>query len=55
MGHGGLDKELILFAYADRIEVWAKKRYDKVMTQDENEFASLAEDVMGDVDPEIEE
>ena len=55
MVHAGLDKELVLFAYADRIEVWAKERYDKVMTQDEDEFASLAEDVMGGADPEIEE
>lgn len=54
LAFGGLKKEIVLFAYADRIEVWAKEKYDKVMTQDEDEFASLAEDVMGDVDPDID-
>ena len=37
----------MLFAYADRIEVWAKDKYEKVMDQDADAFAALAEDVMG--------
>lgn len=47
MKFSGIDKEAVLFAYADRIEVWAKDKYEKVMDQDADAFAALAEDVMG--------
>lgn len=42
-----VDKDAVLFAYANRIEIWAKNKYEQVMAQDEDEFAQLAEDVMG--------
>lgn len=47
MSYAGLDKDVILFAYANRIEVWSKDRYEEVMNQDADSFADLAEDVMG--------
>ncbi len=48
MGFGGMSKEVVLFAYADRIEIWDKKRYDKLMSEEMDDFAELAEDVMGE-------
>jgi len=48
MDYAGVDKDVVLFAYANRIEVWAKEEYDKMLNADDGDFASLAEDVMGD-------
>lgn len=47
MAYADLKKEAVLFAYADRIEIWSKDRYDEVMNQDADAFADLAEEVMG--------
>lgn len=42
-----IEKEIVLFAYANRIEVWSKARYQQVMDESEDDFESLAEEVMG--------
>ena len=42
-----IEKEIILFAYADRIEVWNKKTYLGLVTNEPEDFAQLAERVMG--------
>ena len=42
-----ISKEVILFAYSNRIEVWDKARYEAVMSEDLDDFADLAEEVMG--------
>ncbi len=47
MDYAGIDKDIILFAYGNRIEVWAEKEYDRMMKDDTTDFASLAEEVMG--------
>ena len=47
MAYADLSKEAVLFAYADRIEIWSKDRYEAVMNQDPEGFADLAEEVMG--------
>jgi len=46
----GITKEIVLFAYANRIEVWDKAKYEEVMNDGLDDFAQLAEDVMGDKD-----
>ncbi len=45
--YGGIDKEVVLFAYGNRIEVWDKDTYNGLLTDEPDEFANLAEDVMG--------
>ena len=48
MEYAGIDKEIVLFAFANRIEIWSKAAYEKLMNDDSGEdFASLAEEVMG--------
>ena len=42
-----IEKEIILFAYSDRIEVWNKKTYLELVSKEPEDFASLAEKVMG--------
>jgi MraZ protein len=45
--YADIDKDLILFAYSNRIEVWSKVNYDNLLTDEPADFASLAEEVMG--------
>ncbi len=42
-----IDREIILFAYSDRIEVWNKKTYLELVSNEPVDFAQLAEKVMG--------
>jgi len=49
MGYAAIEKDVVVFAYADRIELWAKDRYDAEMSEGLDDFASLAEEVMGDL------
>lgn len=46
----GIDKEVVLFAYANRIEIWDKRKYDEMMDVDQDDFAQLAEEVMGEIE-----
>ncbi len=48
--YAGIDKDIILVAYADRIEVWNKADYQNMMNDDSIDFSDLAEDVMGGLD-----
>ncbi len=45
--YAGIGTDLVLFAYFDKIEIWAKAEYDKVMNAEPENFAALAEAVMG--------
>lgn len=44
--YAGLEKEVVLFAFSNRIEIWDKTRYDNLLTDEPEDFASLAEEVM---------
>jgi len=47
LGYAGAEKEVVLFAYSNRIEVWDKDVYDGLLTDEPEDFALLAEEVMG--------
>ncbi len=49
----GLDKDAMLIAYNDRIEIWDKSKYFAVIEENMTDFAKLANDVMGDLDEGI--
>ena len=49
MDYAGISKEVVLFAYFDRIEVWDKKIYDNLLTDEPEDFSNLAEEVMGSI------
>ena len=42
-----IQKEIVLFAFSDRVEIWAKDAYEKLQTSEPEDFSSLAEEVMG--------
>ncbi len=46
----GIGKELVLSTAANIIEVWDKAKYEQVLDIDPDDFADLAEEVMGGKD-----
>lgn len=49
LDYAGIAKDVVLFAYGQRIEIWAKETYDNMMQAEPDDFSSLAEEVMGKV------
>ncbi len=47
MDYAGIEKDIVLFAYGNRIEVWSQQGYNRMMKDESADFAKLAEEVMG--------
>ena len=47
MDYAGISTEVVLSCQLDKIEVWAKEAYDAQMDNEPENFANLAEEVMG--------
>lgn len=41
--HGGLDKDVILAGMTDKIEIWAKDRWEEQLKKTSNEFPDIVE------------
>ncbi|MDD3877917.1 MAG: division/cell wall cluster transcriptional repressor MraZ [Bacteroidales bacterium] len=56
LDYAGIKKDIILSAQFNKIEIWSKEIYENVMTDEPEDFAKLAEEVMGEKDdfPEVE-
>lgn len=48
----GITKEVVLASVVNKIEIWDKAEYEKAIEYDPDEFADLAEEVMGDLEIE---
>jgi MraZ protein len=46
LAYASIEKEVVLFAYSNRIEVWSKSNYDSMLNDEPEDFANLAEEVM---------
>ncbi len=46
MEYGNLTKEVVLFAYNDRVEVWDREAYDSMLDEEPVDFSALAQEVM---------
>lgn len=46
--YAGVDKDVILAAVNDRIEIWAKEQYDQMLDSEPVDFSDLAQVVLGD-------
>lgn len=44
----GIDKEVVLNAVFDKIEIWDKDKYEKVLAEGEKDYADLAEEIFDD-------
>ncbi|MDG2331012.1 MAG: division/cell wall cluster transcriptional repressor MraZ, partial [Flavobacteriales bacterium] len=47
--HAGVSREIVLSANIDQFEIWDKVTYDNLMNENWDEFAGLAEEVMGNL------
>lgn len=45
--YAGIKKEVVFYAYANRIEIWSLAEFNKMISDKSVDYASLAEKVMG--------
>ncbi len=45
--YAGIDKEIVLFAYHEQIEIWAKDKYEQILSEEPDDFASIADEIFG--------
>ncbi|MCX6272912.1 MAG: division/cell wall cluster transcriptional repressor MraZ [Bacteroidetes bacterium] len=45
--YAGVDKDLVMFAVFNHIEIWAQDTYNQLLSDEPEDFARLAEEVMG--------
>ena len=50
--YGEIKREIVLASVVNKIEIWDRAEYEKAVDYDPDEFASLAEEVMGDNETE---
>lgn len=48
--YAGIEKDIVLFAFSNRIEIWDSKKYKSLLTDEPEDFAKLAEEVMNKKD-----
>jgi MraZ protein len=47
--YAGIDKDIVLFAHTNKIEIWSAELYNTILDNEPENFASLAEKVMGKI------
>ncbi|MBC8321670.1 MAG: division/cell wall cluster transcriptional repressor MraZ [Bacteroidetes bacterium] len=50
--YSGITKEIVLTSVVNRIEIWDKAAYENAVDYDPDDFAKLAEEVMGEFETE---
>ena len=50
--YANVKKEIVLASVVNKIEIWDKSEYEKAVDYDPDEFADLAEEVMGNTETE---
>jgi MraZ protein len=50
LAFAGIKKEVVLTSQINKIEIWDKSKYESVLSDEEIDFGTLAEEVMGDQD-----
>jgi len=48
--YAGIKEDIILLAYSNRIECWDQALYDQLLAAEPEDFARLAEEIMGTVE-----
>jgi MraZ protein len=44
--YAGITTEVMLLAYGNKIEIWSKAAYEKMLSEEPEDFSALAEEVM---------
>ena len=50
LDYAGIKEDIILLAYSNRIECWDQALYDQLLAAEPEDFARLAEEIMGTVE-----
>jgi MraZ protein len=50
IGFAGISKEIVLSSAVNIIEIWDKEKYESTIDESSDDFAELAEEVMGNDD-----
>lgn len=50
VGFAGIEKEIVLNSAINIVEIWDKEQYEKTIYESTDDFAELAEEVMGNDD-----
>ena len=50
--YGDITKDIVLASVVDKLELWDKKAYEEAVDYDPDDFADLAEEVMGEAEDE---
>jgi MraZ protein len=48
LSFAGINKEIVISSAINIVEIWDKQKYEQAINDSANDFADLAEDVMGD-------
>ena len=51
--YAGIEKQIVLFAFRDLIEIWSAKAYQAMIDLEPDDFSDLAEEVLGNQIQEI--
>lgn len=51
LSYAGIQDAVVLLAYANRIECWDPTLYENLLSDEPADFARLAEEIMGDINP----
>lgn len=47
ISYAGLEKEVVLFAYNEQVELWDKVAYDEMLNQQPGSFDQIADKIFG--------
>ena len=51
MEYAGIDKDVVLFAYQNQIEIWSKEGYESMLDSEPDDFSAIAESIFGGIRP----
>ena len=46
--YAGLDKQVVLFAYQEQVEIWSKDEYDEKLADEPDDFGALMDSIYAD-------
>ena len=52
MEYAGIDRDVVLYAYQNQIEIWAKDKYEEMIASEPDEFSLMAEKIFNSNKPE---
>ncbi len=51
--YAGIKKDMVLFSYRDRIEIWSKDEYENMIQEEPEDFSGFTEIVAGDIELDL--